>query len=145
MPFWDENAAYCPLIGQKPPPPPRVDGSAMHIYNICMLMQRHNRKKATCQGGAYAGTMFFVPCTSFAPFARFIFFYLDTPRLLSHSWSGQRACLLVAYARRQCSSPRGEAPKLRLCNTGLLGKSSAPPCEKPQRKHASRQVRCGNG
>ncbi|PTB51083.1 hypothetical protein M431DRAFT_234058 [Trichoderma harzianum CBS 226.95] len=69
------------------------------------------------------------------------------PILATHGlkWSGQRACLLVAYARRQCSSPRGEAPKLRLCNTGLLGKSSAPPCEKPQRKHASRQVRCGNG
>ncbi|KAL7907950.1 hypothetical protein GGI35DRAFT_455206 [Trichoderma velutinum] len=44
MPFWDENVAYCLLIGQKPPPPPRVDGGAMHIYNICMLMQRHNRK-----------------------------------------------------------------------------------------------------
>ncbi|KAL7787662.1 hypothetical protein V8C43DRAFT_288786 [Trichoderma afarasin] len=92
-----------------------------------------------------------VPCSSshvhlLPPFARFIFFYLDTPRLslirlpilATHGlkWSGQRACLLVVtYARRQCSSPRGEAPKLRLCNTGLLGKSSAPPCEKPQRKH----------
>lgn len=45
MPFLDEYAVYGPLIGQKPPPPPRVNGGAMHIYNICMLMQRHNRKR----------------------------------------------------------------------------------------------------
>ncbi|KAL6822500.1 hypothetical protein V8C40DRAFT_249702 [Trichoderma camerunense] len=84
--------------------------------------------------------MFFVPCTSFAPLRSLQssststppgFSLIRFPILATHGlkWSGQRACLLVAYARRQCSSPRGEAPKLRLCNTGLLGKSSATPCE----------------
>ncbi|KAF3066876.1 hypothetical protein CFAM422_009080 [Trichoderma lentiforme] len=105
MPFWDENAAYCPLIGQKPPPPPRVDGGAMHIYNICMLMQRHNRKKANlpvkksllriCKKLQTKRDQEAVPmpvaCSSshvhlLPPSLASTFFYLDTPRL-SHSVS----------------------------------------------------------
>ncbi|EHK15182.1 uncharacterized protein TRIVIDRAFT_70094 [Trichoderma virens Gv29-8] len=165
MPFWDENAVYCALIGQKPPPPPRVDGGAMHIYNICMLMQRHNRisnlpasaDQEALRGGASAGTMFLVHVPSrrlsppLASPSSSLISSISTPpgsRSVSHlgdtwlGWSGQRA----ASCLRQCQRHRPEErPPNFACATPDCWVNHPRPRAKPQRKHASRQVGYGNG